>query len=322
MLTIHRPLRLVALIALAAAAAAVWAAIDRGGVARGVLANAALRNTSTIRVAGVDYDISQAQIFVDGVPGAGTDLKVGQVLDVTDIVYPEGWPDAGGLPTAGIVSFQDLVQGPISSIQSTGPGVGVLTVLGQQVTVDLSTVIDASLGGFDMLSIGDRLEISGYAGAPGEVLATRIDPAPAGPFELTGELRFVNNNVLLIGNQIVFIGIADLTDFGEDGPQVGDWAEVQGVLRGNFIVALTVERQTRGLTGEAMQEIELEGFITAVDSPSSFEVDGTPVVTNVDTEFDDGDPQDVAVGAFVEVEGELDEGGTIITARSVDFDVD
>lgn len=320
MQAMDRPSRLVALVTLAAAAAAAWAAIDRGGVARGVLANAALRNTNTIRVAGIDYDITQAQVFVDGVPGTGADLRIGQVLDVTDIVYPEGWPDTLEQPTAGVVTFQDLVQGPISNILSTGPGVGVLTVLGQQVTVDLSTVIDGSLGGFDMLAIGDRLEISGYPGAPGDLLATRIDPAPAGLFELTGEVGFANSNVVRIGNQFVFVGIANLTGFGDEGPQVGDWIESQGVLRSNILIGINIDRQTRGLIGEAMQEIELEGFITAVDSPSSFEVDGTPVLTTVDTEFDDGMPADVVVGAFVEVEGELDESGTIMTARSVDFE--
>lgn len=322
MLAIDRLLRPLALLVLAAAAAATaWAAIDRGGVARGVLSNAPLRSSNTIRVAGVDYDVTQAQILVDGVPGTSSDLRQGQVLDVTDIVYPEGWPEVEALPTAGAVTFQDALQGPLSAIENTGPGTGVLTILGQRVTVDADTLIDPSLGGFSMLSPGDRLEISGYPGIPGEILARRIDPAPAGPFELTGEVLFVNSNVLLIGGQIVFLGIADLTGFGEDGPQVGDWVEGKGVLRGpNILIALSVERQVRGLTGEALQEIEIEGIITRVTTPFDFEVDGTPVVATVDTEFEDGEPEDVIVGEFVEVEGELDESGTVVTARTVDFD--
>ncbi|MEO0972200.1 MAG: DUF5666 domain-containing protein, partial [Pseudomonadota bacterium] len=302
-----------------AAAAAAWAAIDRGGVARGVLTDADLGNPPIINVAGVDYDISQAQVQVDGIAGSGDDLRLGQVLDVTDIVFPEGWPDTDKLPTAGGVSFEDVVQGPIDNIVTTSPGTGVISVLGQRVSIDVDTVIDASLADFDSLRVGQRVEVSGYPSLPGEVIATRVSPAPAGAFELTGEIRVVTANVILIGSQIVFVGLTELSGFDGGNPQVGDWVQAQGVLRGSLLLARSVERRTRGLTGEAKQEIEVEGVIVSIDALDAFQVDGTPVITTADTQYIDGTSADVTRGRLVEVEGELDDGGTVITARSIDF---
>jgi hypothetical protein len=169
-----------------------------------------------------------------------------------------------------------------------------------------------------MLAPGTRLEVSGYAGAPGEIRATRIDPAPAGPAEITGEVLIRRGDLLRIGGQIIDVSRANLIGF--DGPvAAGDWVEAKGVPLGRRFVALTVERRQRALTGEALQEAELQGVITAFTDSASFQVDGTPVVTTAETSYNNGSAQDLARGRLVEIEGELDEAGVRITARRVDF---
>ncbi|MEO0973409.1 MAG: hypothetical protein AAFX85_09970, partial [Pseudomonadota bacterium] len=82
-------------------ASVALAAIDRGGIARGVLAQNVtfLRSAPTITVAGDVYDVTQSVFNIDGVPGTQADLKQGQVIHLLDIVYPE--EGETGLPTVG-----------------------------------------------------------------------------------------------------------------------------------------------------------------------------------------------------------------------------
>lgn len=305
--------RWLVLAALLALSVLALAAIDRGGVARG-----RLQDVANLNVAGVDYDVSQATFMIDGVPGTQADLRLGQPLDIRDIAYPE---DGNGQPRAGMVIFEDDVQGPLAARRAieNDPNVTFqLTVLGQRVLVGPDTEIDESLGQIEQLPLGVRLEISGYHGEPGEIRATRIDPAPPGLYELTGEVRVVSGPRLLIGAQLVVFSRAELIGF--DGPPAaGDWVEAKGVTRGPALIALTVERKARALSGEELQEAELEGVITSFTDPLAFRVDDTPVTTTPETTYNNGSAEDLARGRLVEVEGELDEAGVLITARRIDF---
>lgn len=290
------------------------AAIDRGGRARG-----RIQDLDSFKVADTEYDVSQTSFVIDGVPGTRADLRPGQPVDILDIVFPEDGD--GGLPAAGTIVFEDDVQGPLAArrpVQDDPDVAFELTVLGQRVLVGPDTLVDESLGEVAQLPPGIRLEISGYHGAPGEIRATRIDPAPPGPFELTGEVRFVAGNRLVIGRQLVDFSRADLTGF-TDAPSPGDWVEAKGVTPGRALVALSLTRMTRAMTGEELQEAELEGVITAFEHARDFRVDDTPVTTTPETAYNNGSAEDLAAGRLVEVEGELDEAGLLITARLVNF---
>ncbi|MEO0973275.1 MAG: hypothetical protein AAFX85_09280, partial [Pseudomonadota bacterium] len=102
------------------AVAIAGAAIDRGGVARGVVANVNYRTLGVLRVAGVDYDITQAKILIDGVPSVADQLRQGQLVELRDIEYQHPSTGPSTLPTVGIVTFRDAVQGPISRIVIDG----------------------------------------------------------------------------------------------------------------------------------------------------------------------------------------------------------
>jgi hypothetical protein len=64
-------------------------------------------------------------------------------------------------------------------------------------------------------------------------------------------------------------------------------------------------------------EIEVEGAITLFNSSTSFTVNGVPVVTNANTNFEGGVAGDLAFGVEVEVEGSLTNG--VLTAKEVSF---
>lgn len=285
------------------------AGIDRGGIARGRLVL-----NSAVTVNGVAYDTSQSLIIVDGVPGTVSDLRPGQVIDITDIVYPET-----GAPIAGQIVFRDAVQGPIRSIDAAG---GVIDVLGQNVVLSKSTIVDSALGGTAGLKVGDVVEISGLRDGGGRVVASRVDAAPSAVSEATGAVDSVNGALVTINGLLVDVSTALLV--GLDEIETGDWIEVQGTIaftrNGDFLRASVVTAQTRGIEGESEQVANVQGFVTRYVSSTDFDVDGTPVTTNADTEFDDGTPADLTLGAFVEVSGELDDTGTLLIAEEVDFD--
>ncbi|MEM9386073.1 MAG: DUF5666 domain-containing protein [Pseudomonadota bacterium] len=311
-------MRWLALPLLLAIAALAGAAIDRGGVARGIVANGHIRDIGTLRVAGVDYDVSQAKIIIDGVPGAASELRQGQLVELRDIVYPQMSTGPQTLPTVGVVTFRDAVQGPISKIRINGDGTAQLTVLGQLITVNQRTRISAELGGNGRFQLNQRIEVSGYAGLSGRLLATRIDPAPAGAFEVTGEIVAVRGNHLVIGDQLVDFSNAVITGFGPFRPRRGDWVEVRGVLQRPVLQAIGVSREDRGLRGEPLQEIDIEGLVTEVKTlVGRFEVDGTPVELTEKTVFIGGTFDDVIPGRLIEVEGEYDEYGRLVRARHV-----
>lgn len=312
-------MRWLALPLLLAMAAIAVAAIDRGGVARGIVANGHIRDIGTLRVAGVDYDVSQAKIVIDGVPGAASELRQGQLVELRDIVYTHASTGPQALPTVGLVTFRDAVQGPISKIRINGDGTAQLTVLGQLITVNRRTRISPELGnGFARFQLNQRIEVSGYAGLSGRLLATRIDPAPAGAFEVTGEVVAVRGKHLVIGDQLVDFSDAVITGFGPFQPRRGDWVEVRGVLQRPVLKAIGVSREDRGLRGEPLQEIDIEGLVTDVKPlVGRFEIDGTPVELTEKTIFIGGSFDDVIAGRLIEVEGEYDEYGRLVRARHV-----
>ncbi|MEO0972246.1 MAG: DUF5666 domain-containing protein, partial [Pseudomonadota bacterium] len=200
-----------------------------------------------------------------------------------------------------------------------GRGKGQVTVLGQHVTIDERTRVSGELGGdLNHLQVGTRVEVSGYAGLPGSLYATRVDAAPAGAYELTGEVARVTQHTVTIGNQVVDIRNAWAFGFGPYGPRRGDWVEVAGSLRGDVLQANWIERRQRALRGEPHQEIDIEGVVTNVQRRLlRFEVDGTPVKITEKTEFSVGEIDDLRAGLLVDVEGEYDKYGRLVLARTV-----
>jgi hypothetical protein len=58
----------------------------------------------------------------------------------------------------------------------------------------------------------------------------------------------------------------------------------------------------------ALDEIEIAGPVTAIESEVEFTVDSQKVVTNPETVFVNGSPENIVLGAFVEVKGRLNDG--------------
>lgn len=292
----------------------MFAGIDARGtpVRVSVVAKGTITGFGSIIVNGIRFDTASASIDVDGNAGTQSDLKVGYVVVVRGTMNDDG-TDA----VADAVSSGDLVEGPISAINTTA---GTITVLGQLIVIgDDTSFDDISPASIDGLNVNDTVEVSGFFLADGSISATRIERKSAGSeFEVTGHISNLTATTFQINDLTVDFSAAQLDDFPAGSPENGQRVEVKGNnLGGNGqLLATRVEFKGDELEADDGDQVEIEGFITLFESALDFEVDGIPVITNASTVFENGESGDLALNSKVEVEGPIDANG-IITATKV-----
>jgi hypothetical protein len=290
------------------------AGIDSRGTPErlGVVSKGTIAGFGSIIVNGVRFDTDNASIDVDGNPGTQSDLKVGHVVVVHGTM-----DDDGTNAVADTVSFGDLVEGPISSIDSTA---GTITVLGQLIIIDASTSFDDDISpaSIDGLNVNDTVEVSGFFLADGSVSATRIERKPAGTeLEITGHINNLSGTTFKINDLTVDFSAATLDDFPTGLPENGQLVEVKGNNLGGAgeLIATRVEFKGDDLDADDGDQIEIEGFITRFVSATDFDVEGIPVTTNESTVFENGESGDLALNRKVEVEGLIDADGVVVASK-------
>ena len=287
------------------------------GIVRTGMSVGPISSFGSIVVNGIHYDTNGAVITIDGVTGTQADLRVGQVVSVTGEL--EDGKTAG---TATIVTFDDNVEGPISSIDD---GTGVIVVLGQTVRVDGNTSFDDSIQprSIEGLAAGDFIEVSGLVAADGSINATRIEQrAPGGTLEVKGFVSNLDTNGLSfeLNGFVVDYSAAQLDNFPAGGIADGQAVEAKGDATGagGELVATRVEYKGAAIAGNEDDFAEIEGFITRFASATDFDVSGVPVTTGSATAFSGGTAADLGLNVKVEVEGLIDADGAI-AARKVDI---
>jgi hypothetical protein len=234
---------------------------------------------NTLSVNGVDYGLSRAQIQIDGRAATAAELKIGQIVAV------QGTLNGSGKGTANNVTFTGDVVGPITRVDVAG---GTFTVLGQQVTVDASTLFGEGIqpGGIQALSVGIGVEVSAYRSASGELLASRVDLQTSGaPLQVQGAVEALSTDAqtFQINSLTVAYGQARVNGKPANASTAtvtADEAPSAGVLQA------TTVRVTNGVVGAAAGvHGHLEGLVTSINSASSFYVGDQLVVTNSQTTF-------------------------------------
>ncbi|MBL8200069.1 MAG: hypothetical protein JNK40_03775 [Chromatiales bacterium] len=283
-----------------------FAGIDRLGVTTGTITG-----FGSIIVNGVRYDTTGTSFSIDDNPGQIGSLQVGQVVTVR-------WSssDNGVTRRADDVFYDDAVEGPITP-GSIDRAAQSFLVLGQTVRVDADTSFASPLFDLDSLADGDFVEVSGLlddSGATPVVRATRIErKAPGGELEIRGIVTGRTANTFAINGQVVNTATAVIDAPGNEISN-GDFVEAKGtfVNGSGQLVATRVELEDGAdRIGSDGDDAEVEGYVTAFTSASSFSVAGVPVQSSVAA-----DGGTVALGAKVRVEGEFNASGVIV-AREV-----
>lgn len=283
--------------------------IGRTGFAKGPVAT-----FGSIVVNGVRYDTNSAIFTVNDSAGTQDDLRVGNVVTVQGTI-----DDNGTTGTADVVTFDDLVKGPVESVDVVG---NALVVLGQTVLVRPDTTFDdgfnpASLDGVNVAQI---VEVSGQIDANGDIVATRIEPKPAGtPFEVHGTVSSLDGGNMLFSlrNLVVDFSAATLDNFSGGQINNGDFVEAKGASLGasGELIATQVELESLLPNANDGDRVEIEGFITRFATVTDFDVAGLPVTTNASTVFEGGVAGDLGLNIKVEAEGDIDGIGTLVATK-------
>jgi hypothetical protein len=145
------------------------------------------------------------------------------------------------------------------------------------------------------------------------VRATRIErKVAAGELEIRGVVSARTQTTLAINGQVVNTAAATI-DSPDGLISNGDFVEVRGpLLNGSGeLVATRVELEDGAdRIGSDGDEAEVEGYVTAFTSATSFSVAGIPVQSSVAAEGGI-----VALGAKVRVEGQFNASGAIVASE-------
>jgi hypothetical protein len=286
----------------------VTAGIDRGGV----VTSGSITGFGSVHVNGVRYVTSGATFLIDGQPGAESDLRVGQVVRI------EGKLDSSGTTgTATRVVFDNEVEGPVQSVDLAN---GRLVVLGRTVQVGPDTSFDDAFvpRSLDGVTVGERVEVSGFTASDGTVSATRIErKGTQGSYEVKGSVAALDTNArtFQLGTLTVSYATAQLSGFASGQPANGDAVEAIGTLDGaGVFVAARLEKDGEA-PGAQDDGADYEGLVTRFVSATDFSVDGQRVTTTSATVYEGGTVANLALDASVEVDGKFNAAGVIVAVK-------
>ncbi|TLY59218.1 MAG: hypothetical protein E6K52_11885, partial [Gammaproteobacteria bacterium] len=264
----------------------------------------------SIFVNGVEFTTSSAQITIDDRAGSESSLQVGDVVTVTGTVNADGKTG-----TASQVTFNGDVTGPVAQIDSAG---GSFIVLGQTVRVTGSTMFDenmhpASIAG---LQLGTVVEVSGFADAAAEILASRIQLASSGTsLEAKGSVQSLDTAVQTFQLNTLVVDYSNVMPSGTLTNGVSVKVTGGGFTTSGALLATSVQ-VLRGFVAASNSQAQVEGLITSFTSNTDFVLDGQHVTTNANTIFTLNGVT-LGMNVRVEVEGSFDSSGTLL-ATSVE----
>ena len=282
------------------------AGVDTGTTAAAYTAGP-VSGFGSIIVNGVRFDDSSASVEdEDGQRGGSVDLKLGVMVEIDSDVIDELTHRAHALR----IRFGSEIVGPVESVD---PAASSFVALGQTVEVRPATVFDDSLTGGIAGLAGHTVGVHAlFDAATGHYIATRIEDRNAPEFyKLRGVVseNDASAKTFKIGGALIsYAGIAAdaLPSAFGDGLRVR--VRLQTVQVNGAWVAVTIRSGVRKL--EDIDRARLRGSVTALTSPTLFEVNGIPV--DASTAAIEHGP--VVLGARVEVRGKASEG-TIVASR-------
>jgi len=295
-----------------------------GGVGgSGIINRGSITEFGSIIVGGTYFDTNRATIVVDGEEIGIGDLVVMQNLDIGQVVTVIGSEgDSESSAVAEKVTYNDDVKGPVTSINNTGSETKELMVMGQ--TVMLNSLTNFKTVSFETVAPDDVVEISGFYDDGGTIWATFLEKigevTPGLIYEVKGFIDSLDTEQLtfLINGLMVDYSSADTSGLPHGLPADALLVEAQGIVDSTgvnmFATQIDLEDEIEAVNAD---EVEVMGFVTGFVSADEFTVGNQIVLVEIDAEFVDGTPQDVAPGVKLEAEGILEDG--ILYAEEIEF---
>jgi len=271
----------------------------------------------SVFVNGVEFDLSGSEIEEDDEDFDEDDLEIGQVVVITGKV-----DSSGKTGKADSVEVENELEGAIVSISNNS-----FVVLETTVLVDDFTVFK-DVQDLNSLAVGNIVEVSGFFNSNGEIQATKVEledeefEEGSSEIKLKGTIQNLSetNQTFQLGDQTVDYSSAELEKIPESGIENGLLVKVKsekGIVDGVLIASEVKGKKKVGDNGD---EVKLEGLVTSFTSSEEFSVNGQPVQTDSNTEFENGSSTDLALDVKVKVEGELNDKGVLV-AEEVKFKI-
>ncbi len=227
--------------------------------------------------------------------------------------------------TAGTLEEIDLInthKGPVTSLDP-------FRIFNVDALLTADTFYDDGLS-FDDLILGEELKLSGFVDSNSSFIVTRVerDNDPLLEWKLSGYVSNLTATHFNISNQSVEIGTATI-DNCLSGLQNGAFVEIKSQPDGAFTAGSTLINVTKiecvpeNVVGDpgSVLPIALEGIVDFEDIQlnNMFTIASQVISVDVNTQYINGEVDDIVVGAKVEVEGLIDTSTTEITAVKVKF---
>lgn len=274
-----------------------------GGNTSASYASGPITGFGSVIVGGVRFDDTSAAVTdAEGDTRNRDDLKLGMTITV------RGTPITGDSSSAATsIVVGSAIVGPVSAVDRAA---ATLTVLGQPVDVLSTTVFDEDLGGaLAALSVGDLVEVYALLDtATQRYRATRVERKPVAlVYQLRGVVTNLNPATRTFNVGSENISYAALS--GSDVPAgLANGSIVRVVLRVTPTAGVREALRLRlGVTAPRdLDEVRIEGLISAFTSGAMFSVDGV-AVDATQASFPDG-TAGLAVGVRVALQGVVSNG--------------
>ena len=244
-------------------------------------------------------------------------------LAVDDVVEVSGFVDDTGAIWA---TFLEKTDGVVFEV--TGFVKNLDTVLEtfeiNNITVDYSSADTSALPGGEPAE-GLFVEVEGTLTPTDEILADSVEPGDELDVEDSDEIEiegFVTDASMapaefIVGNQVVQTDASTLYVDGDQGDIApGQKLEAEGTLVNGILLATEVEFWEP-------DQIEVEGDVTAIASPTEFTVGTQVVQTDAGTVYEGVTAGDIALGVLLEVKGvPQDIDRNVLLADKVSFEED
>lgn len=277
------------------------------GITQGRITHLESNISSTITINEIQFDTKNASFIRDGeTTESQSDFSIGEIITIKGSIKAD---NAHGIATE--VIFDDTVEGPITAIINEN----TIEVLGQTIEVDSGTIFY----GFNQLADLKRgfiVEVSGYVKANDRILAStlkllRTTTTIDSTLQIKGHISDINliDRTFKINNLLVDYSTA-LVDEEKLKPDVYVLVRSVKPLIEDVLIASKVIILNGKL--DSNKFYKKSGYITKIDSQDSFEFDGIPVLTQLNTVFLNGSKSDLNVNKNIIISGFTNSEGTLL----------
>jgi hypothetical protein len=274
--------------------------IDTGTGGTGIVG--VITGFGSICVNGIEVEFNERTPVVDnGATGRADNLKVGQVVEVLAA-------GKGERVMARQINVRDPLLGPVTRVD---PANNRLEVMHQPVRWQAGTVggqVGARTVRLVDVKPGQFVRVSGFRTDTGEVIASRVDPAPSGSVRLTGTVSEASSSRARIQGIAVEIASGQRVSARSEVSVTGQW-------QGDAIRATRVEPAAAMNFAGRADFVSVQGSIGAQLPDGSYSLGSARVKVGASTRFEGGAQSAIRRGEVLQVEGRLSASNEIEADR-------